>query len=296
MPPQALKICGCLTADSNTHLFAIDDDEYDMDDGEEGTVWTFEDCYSKKAVEIVSPVDGFVVPSATCDYCANVPFLIKWDRLCDACCYEIMVATDDEFTDYWTWTVEPSAPLTPSEWMESEFLPESTYYYKVRTVQAETCQNILSWWSEPRSFTVSPTAAAATIALVSPEPGATGVAKTGLGFSWTVLASSDSFDWVLDDNADLSSPIESKTALESTAYGCTKTLAYDTTYYWQVTAYKDGTAVAMSAVGTFRTMVEPEGPTTPPAVETPFWVWVVIAIGAVLVIVVIVLIFRTRRV
>jgi len=73
-------------------------------------------------------------------------------------------------------------------------------------------------------------------------------------------------------------------------------LAYDTTYYWQVTAYNDGAVVSMSDVCTFRTMVEPEEAPEIPEEVTPFWVWVVIAIGAVLVIVVIVLIFRTRRV
>ena len=44
MMPQALKICGCLTANSNSKLFAIDSSEYyDMEDAETGTVWSFED-------------------------------------------------------------------------------------------------------------------------------------------------------------------------------------------------------------------------------------------------------------
>jgi len=112
-----------------------------------------------------------------------------------------------------------------------------------------------------------------------------------------LLAEADEFDWVLSENADLSSPVESKTGLTSTAYQCTKELEHDTTYYWQVTAYKEGSAISMSAVGTFRTMTEAEeAPPIDEEVETPIWVWVVIAIGAVLVIVVIVLIFRTRRV
>ena len=303
MVPHALKICGCLTSDSNSKLFVVDGydvdesyDAYDMVDGEYGAVWTFEDCYAKKAVELTSPVDGFVVPTSACE-CENAPFLVKWDRLCDACCYEIMTATDEDFTDYYSWIVEPSAPLTPSEWMEEGwFLPETTYYWKVRTVQAETCQDIYSWWSEPQSFTISPTASSATIHLVSPEPGTTGMARIGLGFSWNLLASADEFDWVLSENADLSAPIESKTGLTSTAYGCTKNLDYDTTHYWQVTAYKDGTAIAISSVGTFRTLTQASEPVEPEPEPTPFWVWVVIAIGAVLVIVVIVLIFRTRRV
>jgi len=301
MPPQALKICGCLTADTNSHLFAIDlftpeGPYYDMDDGQEGTVWTFEDCYAKKGVELNSPADGYVVGPDSCD-CCNVPFSISWDRLCDACCYEIQFAMDEDFTDiYDYWWVCPEEPMTPSEWIGCAFDPEFTYYWRIRAVEAETCQDITSWWSEPRSFTVAPTAEAGTINLVSPEPGATDAAIDNLGFSWIMMADADDYDWVLDNNSDFSSPVESETSLTDTAYGCTKTLDYDSTYYWQVTAYKDGSEISKSAVGTFRTMVEPAEP--PPVEEpvTPFWVWIVIGIGAVLVIVVIVLIFRTRRV
>jgi len=296
MPPQALKICGCLTADTNSHLFAIDGYEYDMDEGLNGTVWMFEDCYAKKGVELNSPADGYVVGPDSCD-CCNVPFSISWDRLCDACCYQIQFAMDEDFTDINdSWWVCPEEPMTPSDWIGCEFDPEFTYYWRIRAVEAETCQDITSWWSEPRSFTVAPTAAAGAINLVSPEPGDTGVAIDNLGFSWIMQADADSYDWVLDNNSDFSSPVEEIDGLLDTAYGCTKTLSYDATYYWQVTAYKDGSEISKSAVGTFRTMVEPAEP--PPVEEpvTPFWVWVVIGIGAVLVIVVIVLIFRTRRV
>jgi hypothetical protein len=116
-----------------------------------------------------------------------------------------------------------------------------------------------------------------------------------VGFSWNLQATADAFDWVLSENADLSSPLDSKTGLTSTAAGYMGTLDYSTTYYWQVTAYNEGSMVATSAIGTFTTMAEPEEPYVPPEPGTPMWVWVVIAIGAVLVIVVIVLIFRTRK-
>ena len=296
MQPQALKMCGCLTADSNTRLFAIDDYDYDTCEGLDGTVWTFEDCYSKVGVDLNSPADGYVVGADVCE-CINVPFTISWDRLCDACCYEIQFAMDEDFTDlYDGWWICPDTPTEPSEWIGDYFNPETTYYWRIRAIEAETCQDIRSWWSEGRSFTVSPTASAAAIHLVSPELGATGIAIKNLGFSWNLMASADEFDWVLSKNADLSSPEESQMGLESTAYQCTKTLAYDTTYYWQVTAYNEGSAISTSAIGTFRTQTEAEADVEPPPPPTPVWVWVVIAIGAVLVIVVIVLIFRTRRV
>jgi len=341
MPPQALKICGCLTPDTDSKLFAIDgpmDDDsygyYDMCEGQVGTVWTFEDCYAKKAVELTSPADGFVLPTSACG-CCNVPFVMKWDRLCDACCYEIQFALDKDFTEivtpqsmlvddkvdsipYFDWYCPLDYGMSatnPSAFLGCYFTPETTYYWRIRAVQAETCQEIKSWWSEPLSFTVAPTSAAAAIDLVSPVPGATGVGTMNVGFSWHLLASANTYDWVLSKNADLSSPVENKTGLTHTAYTSTKTLDHGTTYYWQVTAYKDGAAVSTSAVGTFTTgaqgaycdpinglcfdnkadLLAEEATSHAPA-ATPMWVWVVIAIGAVLVIVVIVLIFRTRRV
>jgi hypothetical protein len=316
MPPFALKACGCLTTDTNTKLFAIDDNDYGwegMVNGEPGTVWTFEDCYAKKAVELTSPADGFVVGTSSCD-CCNVPFNIFWDRLCDACGYEIEFALDPDFTQLvpvyfddmvlFDSVVEdgagniyfPESGTNPSAFLECYFQPETTYYWRVRAAEAGTGQIIHSWWSDAQSFTVAPTAASGAIELVAPTPGATDVPVTNAAFSWHMLASWDSFDFVLSKNADLSSPVMSSTGLHSTAASYTGTLSYDTPYYWQVTAYKEGSAISMSAIGTFRTMEQPAGPVTPEPTPTPFWVWVVIAIGAVLVIVVIVLIFRTRRV
>jgi hypothetical protein len=209
----------------------------------------------------------------------------------------------------------PIAPTTPSAMFGCYFTPETTYYFRIRTVEAETDQEIHSWWSEPQSFGVAPTAASAAIDLVSPVPGALNVPPKNLGFSWDLLAAADAFDWVLSKNADLSAPVQSKTGLTGTATTYAGTLDYGTTYYWQVTAYNDGAAISTSSVGTFTTA--PTGAfccpvdglcfDTEAALKahndaehaqpmTPYWVWVVIAIGAVLVIVVIVLIFRTRRV
>jgi hypothetical protein len=303
--PDALKICGCLTPDSNTHLFALDNGwDYDMCEGEDGALWTYEDCYAKKAPEIISPTDGMVIAADPCS-CYSVPFTVIWDSLCDACSYDIAFALDEDFTmpvpvnletglTYHVVGDDPS--FTVMGGPDGGLSCETTYYIRVRAADAATGEIIHSWWSEPISVTIAPSVAAGEIDLVSPEPGATGVATEGVGFSWDLLAATDAFDWWLDDNSDFSSPVETKTGLTSTAYECTKELEYDTTYYWMVTAYNEGSAISSSAVGTFRTMEEAEEPTPPPPVETPVWVWVVIGIGAALVIVVIVLIFRTRRV
>jgi len=324
--PDALKICGCLTADSNIKLFAIDAwDVYDMVENEYGSVWTFEDCYAKKAPEPTAPADGTVIPADPCS-CYSGPFTLTWDTLCDACYYEIQFALDEDFTmlvgvngktpeelRYEVTGDNPSYSIMGGP--EGGLSCETTYYWRVRASKAATEQVLHSWWSEG-SFTVAPSILAAQITLVSPVPGATGVAIKNVGFSWDLLADADAFDWVLSKNADLSAPVESKPGLTSEAYTCTKTLEYGATYYWKVTAYNEDAVISNSAVGTFTTAptgafccpqdglcfdtqaeLEAHNAEAHPAQPaTPIWVWIIIAIGAVLVIVVIVLIFRTRRV
>jgi hypothetical protein len=313
MMPKALKICGCLTADSNSKLFAIDGlcdtcdpvgPGYDMAKGLDGTVWGFEDCYAKAAPALTSPADDALIPADPCE-CFNLEVILRWDRQCDACSYDIQIALDEEFSELigLAWTGDrdledytPPRAKDPSYVIDrGDLMCDNIYYWRVRSADAETGQIIHSWWSDARSFRVAP-GPNTGIVMIAPEADASDVAITDVAFTWSITASADEFDWVLSSNADLSSPKESKTGLTTTAYTSAVTLDYDATYYWQVTAYKDGGEVSKSAIGTFRTMVEPPADGVEPVTKTPVWVWVVIAIGAVLVIVVIVLIFRTRRV
>jgi hypothetical protein len=321
MVPDALKSCGCMDPTTDTKLFAIGkvDTGYDMEKAKDFTVWMFDDCYAKKAPELAPLPD--VIPADPCS-CYNAPFSIAWDCLCDACYYEIQYDLDSTFGSPMTIKIAPTpggaatSYLFPGGATAALFSCETTYYLRIRASQAGTCQVIHSQWSDPAvEFTVAPSTGAAAIDLISPAPGALNQPTKNVGFSWDLTATADAFSWVLSANADLSSPLDSKTGLTGKATSYAGTLTHGTTYYWQVTAYNGGTAVSMSAIGTFTT-----GPTgafcaadgmcfetqaelqayiaslaQEPA-ATPFWVWVVIAIGAILVIVVIVLIFRTRRV
>jgi hypothetical protein len=327
LEPSSLKICGCLTADSNTRLWAIDwsagyydreccesyfydccdcyGDPYwlDCDCGCVGRLWTYEDCFSKGAPDLVSPADGTMVAADEC-YCWNEDVTLKWERMCNACSYDVQVALDEDFNDViWEWrnydpwedrrasASEPSVVIT-----EGELDCASTFYWRVRVSDAETGEYIYSWWSEARSFTVE-VGPLAAIALTAPDNGVTNVPITGISFTWTAVTDASGYDWVLSANADLSSPVESKTGLTGTAYTFTGTLQKNTAYYWRVTAKKDGVVISTSDISTFTTAPEkPAPPPQPAPPKTPTWVWVIIAIGAVLVIVVIVLIFRTRRV
>jgi len=323
---DALKICGCLDPTSNTKLFAIDAWwDYDFEDNDFGSVWTFEDCYAKKAPETVTPE----VKADPCS-CFSAPFTLTWDPLCDACVYEIQFALDEDFTmpvkvnnegspatDYIISGITGDSPsFSVLGGQDGGLSCETTYHWRVRASEAATGQVIHSWWTVGESFTVPPSILASQIELVAPAPGALNVPPKNPGFSWDLLAEANSFNWVLSKNADLSAPVSTKTGLTESATTHSGTLDYGTTYYWQVTAYKDDSIVGVSAIGTFTTAptgafccpidglcfdtqaaLQAHNADAHPAVPaTPVWVWVVIAIGAVLVIVVIVLIFRTRRV
>jgi len=294
--PQALKNCGCLTPDSNTRLLAIDSSqEYDMDGGETGAVWSFEDCYAKAAPSLTAPTKGFLVPADPC-HCSSVPFALRWQRQCDARAYDIQIALDRNFSEIMEDILgyEPPTLSTPGYFVtKGELLPGVTYYWRVRAVEAETGQIIHSWWSTSLSFTV----ALGTVVgpdLLAPQDGAADVSITKVAFTWGTVELADKYDWVLSKNADLSNPVETKPGMTVTAYTYKGTLEYGTTYYWQVTAWKEGVQISQSNTGSFCAKVKTSLPVVPPPV-TPFWVWAIIAIGAVLVIVVAVLMFRIRR-
>ncbi len=316
--PSSLKICGCLSKDTNSNLFAIDDrdyyDDYDFDGAKfttsaEGRLWTYEDCFAKAGIDLTAVGDGDMVASDPC-ICANDKFVLEWERLCNACEYEFDISMDEDFNqivvdeqDYDTTAngyYKPPKGSAPSVVIgEGDIDCNTTYYWRVRAHYAETDEIIQSWWSDTWSFTVEAGPSVA-IDLTSPDDGATNLPLTGIGFTWSSVADATSYDWVLSANADLSSPVETKTGLTGTAYTYTGTLKTNTTYFWRVTAMKDGSVFSEGDIGTFTTAPAPIPPPPPPpaapAPTTPAWVWVVIGIGAVLVIVVIVLIFRTRRV
>jgi hypothetical protein len=332
MAPHALKICGCKDATTDTRLFAIDGlsdtgnglpcerqcpTNYDMCEAKDGTVWTFADCYAKKAPVLTAPA---VVPADPCS-CYSAPFSVTWDCVCDACHYEIEFAQDEDFTMPVAVGGEMGTGDNPSFSVlggeAGKLSCEMDYYVRVRASESGTCQVIHSWWSTPAKFTVAPSTAAGEVHMGGPASGAQDIGIAKVPFTWDVIANADKYDWVLSKNADLSSPVESATGLTSPAYTCTKTLEWGTPYYWQVKAYKGGALLSTSPVSSFTT-----APTSPCLYRcpidglcfdtqallqahydsvhkqpgTPMWVWIVIAIGAILVIVVIVLIFRTRRV
>jgi hypothetical protein len=156
--PQALKICGCLTADTSSKLLATDGSQsYDMEKSETGTVWSFEDCYSKIAPTLLSPADGATI-SADPRRCVNAAFALKWNRHESACLYDIQIALDEDFTDVVVDTQgyeSPKGKAARYDVAKGTLPCGVTYFWRVRFAEVKTGQVIHSWWSDPRSFTVA---------------------------------------------------------------------------------------------------------------------------------------------
>jgi len=327
---SSFKLCGCLSADTNTKLYAIDwlswyygevrnltwwgDPSFAYSDCQDrndnsglGRLWTYEDCYAKAGPTLMSPATGAVVDADPC-YCWNDAFTLKWDRQCDACSYNLQISLDEDFTEVVSdhdWTgkddddcteidYDPPKGSAPSYVVANKALGEgscgTTYYWRVRSADAETDEIIHSPWSEVRSFTVA-VGPMAQLTLTNPSNGAIGVAVSNIPFTWDAVADATGYEFSLM-NAATDAAVVSATSVSGTTYTYTGTLDYSTSYYWMVKAFKDTTSFG-EATATFTTGAEG---VVPPEPTTPAWVWVIIAIGAILVIVTLVLIFRTRRV
>jgi len=311
--PSALRLCGCLTADTNTFLWAIDNEPYDMAMGALGTVWQYEDCVAKAGPTLKTPINDAKIAADPCE-CYNAPFALSWERLCLACEYDVQIAADADFTilviDERNYL--PGDPEHPAFIVGKELACAATFYWRVRSANAEFCGDIIhSPWSEVRSFTVE-IGPFGGVTLLAPAQGATDVAVTNVGFTWSGVTGATGYRFLLSGRSDVTVPLVS-TVITSTGYTYTGTLDNSTPYYWRVSAMKDDTILGTSAIGTFTTVavavpptppvvIEEVPPAAPPVIKippaqmiTPTWIYAIIGVGAALAIVVIVLIVRTRR-
>ena len=337
--PSALVLCGCLTPDSNATLWVIDVHPYydgwntchtRFDDADIGRLWTFTDCFAKAGPALIGVAKGATIASDDCE-CINVQVILEWDRICDACEYDIEIALDSAFK-HKVWTVstidgtwgganvvehvlcagvnkcdaplsfyKPSDPCAPSIVVPKGALDCNTeYFWRVRARAAETGEVYRSQWSDVWSFTVA-VGPDGAIKLTAPDDGATNVPHQNLVFTWTAVSEATGYEMTLWDSKGAEVASASGT---TTSYVLGETLGYDSAFTWQVKAMKGSNVLSESQVSTFRTMTAPTAPPEipetvinfPEPAGTPSWVWVVIALAAILIIVVVVLIFRTRRV
>ncbi|MBN1152845.1 MAG: hypothetical protein JXA58_06505, partial [Dehalococcoidia bacterium] len=110
--PSALALCGCLTADTNATIWAIDVNPYydgwdacytEFDDSDVGRLWKFTDCFAKAGPSLISVAKGTTIASDDCE-CVNIQVILEWDRICDACEYDVEIALDSAFK-HKVWTV-----------------------------------------------------------------------------------------------------------------------------------------------------------------------------------------------
>jgi len=306
------------------------------------TVRSFADWLAFGGITLASPATEAVVdvnPLSGRAY--DLPF--NWNRVSDAdvVTCQFQVATDPDFnallvvgqTDLDHGLVENIATdivsviVGPSGAVGSQFMPNTTYYWRVRVSQirgaapAYTPLNPwLSPWSETRSFRVE---GEIPFSIISPEVGAIGVSLT-TSLSWTEYPGAIGYEVAVAEDPTFAILDVSHSA-DYNFYHIEEPLKYSTTYYWRVRAITGEAQPKMPAPGSdweegvFTTEAEPveEEPLVivtekaappaeviqlpaPPAKEVPvipdYLLWTIVGIGAVLLIALIVLIVRTRRV
>jgi len=303
--PSALRICGCTDIETPSILWAIDwDYEYDIAKGLDGTLWSYEDCAAKKGIVLTAPKDGAVLDCDVCATCDVTPFTLQWKRMCLACSYDIEIM-DEDGNLIWE-EIDTATTGDPPKFYfnESGLFCGNTYTWHVREANTSTGECVHSPWSETWSFTIAASSGDA-VQLIAPEAGAMGVPLTGVGFTWSSVSKATSYSFVLSANADLSGALATSDQ-SGTAYSYSGTLDNETSYYWQVTAWKGSVMLSQSNIGTFSTaaeaiIIEPPAPGEPPIINippvqqiVPTWIYAVIGIGAALVVVVIVLIVKSR--
>ena len=295
--------------DTNSILWAIDTTEYDVADETQGNLWSYEDCAAKHGPNLTSPADEAVLDCELCADCGASPFTLKWERMCNACSYDIEIM-DEDGNLIFDWVDEEITGDPPTFYVDDADVVltcGATYTWHVREANT-SCECVHSPWSDTWTFTIS-VGGGDGISLLSPDEGALGVPISNVGFSWTSVPDADSYSFILSPNANLTGALVSQDQ-GTTAFNYSGELDYNKAYYWQVKAWKGSVLLTTSSVGVFNTMDEPTEPTPPVVVEetpapvieippaqniTPGWIYAVIAIGAALIVVVIVLIVRTRR-
>jgi hypothetical protein len=280
-----------LTTGSNV-LWTLDDDE----------LWVLEDTLSGSPT-LDAPPDGYKSD-------VEEEMRVSWDEMrgIDEDYHVKYTNVDPDTTDS-VYTDETSILLT-------QLSATSEYEWKVRAApQSEGNDTWSSRWSEKWTFFT---------ALGEPPWAPTLYTPGGVwqysgidvelmpAFSWESAKTADSYQFILADNAEFTSPLVNTKTPES-AYQLDFELDYNSNYFWKVQAYKGTEALSRwSDIGAFTTIMEPEPPPPsppPPATVTqpapapvviptpipPILLWVIVGIGAALIIAVIVLIVRTRR-
>jgi len=327
LEPKSLKLCGCLTPDTYTQLYAIDNDWYANNHNvqtnhggvaalaDRGMLWRYIDCMAKKG-PVLTMDDGEIIG---CDPATgrNQEVNFTWEQMCIATDYDMAISKDKSHTLRVASlnNFRPVSTTSPALVYFSNggaTMPATvavpslecghSYYWRVRVRDETTGDFVRSPWSETRSFTIKAGFRVTTPyygpQLLAPDNGCGCPCDAPLCFSWSPFKETTDYRFQLSENPDMSSPLVNEVVKGSTAYQYTNKAKCNTNYFWRVQAESPAPS-EWSAVFSFMTQAELPSPPPPPVTPeeaTPLWVWVIIAIGAILVIVTLVLIFKTRRV
>ncbi len=322
--PSALKAS---TSTGKVTLLAIDVSG-------SNSVKYYNDTLALSGPAITGPADEALIQANSV---TGYPMAINlmWSRISLATGYEVLLALDSNFESQLnldgivtTADSDVAAEVAGSYTAMSLIIPApadyglnpgTTFYWKVR---ADT--PISSAWSETRSITIQPVAAAVP-ALASPVNGST-IKNQSPAFSWSPVTGCTQYEFQLSTTPTFGTQVLTDTpASAGTLVPVTIKLEKGKQYFWRVRAFEPIQG-DWSTAGNFLVAVDEPEPTTapppvtvtnappvtitippaspaptytlaPPAQEeiAPTYIWAIIIIGAILVIAVIVLIVRTRR-
>ncbi|MFC1967630.1 hypothetical protein ACFLV2_03240 [Chloroflexota bacterium] len=275
-------------------------------------------------LQLRSPASGFVNPMNTITGIAD-EISFSWSRYSNATAYELYIAYDDEFRQTVTTisvssddgTVVVSVGPGQSGTANVYFSEGTRYYWRVKITSPSQ-----SLYSATRTFTVK-TAIIEVPTLYTPGNGSAGVSRKP-SFSWGPVYGADEYQFVLDDNPALDSPIVDIT-VNVPGFVMPDELDYGKTYYWSVRPLGAG---SWSALFNFTVVEKPPVTTSQPSIIVtqaptptvivpapspqptevvrltpepsssggmPGYTWVIILIGAALAALVVMLIIRAPR-
>lgn len=304
LEPWSLKLCGCLTLDTDTTLWAIDNSDY-VPDMNEGMLWANTDCLAKRGPALVTGDETLF----GCDPVSgrNQEVDLCWEQLCIATGYDIEIAKDSSFTiRVLDWAsvsenntanfLQPADVLVPCTYIPAggfvstaasaiassgNFECGHTYYWRVQVRSGAGSQIIRSPWSEARRFTLKAglpvTAKYCGLTLLSPGSGSRGCPVNKMTFSWSPFVNSAKYKFVLAKDAAMTQVV-TEADVAATAYVYEGTLEYGRNYFWRVMAIAPAPS-DWSATFSFMTEAEPlPAASTAAKPKVPFWIWPIIAI------------------
>ncbi len=191
LEPKSLKLCGCLTQDTYTTLYAIDNDEYANNHNvydnfggvtlvrDRGMLWAYTDCMAKIGPTLTMD-DGTIIG---CDPATgrNQEVNFTWEQLCIADYYELYIGKDNRFSQrIFAATFSPASVMSPAliyfaggggtypalfetsggttfQVTEGRIMALDCgheFFWKVRVRDERTDDAVRSPWSEVRSFLI----------------------------------------------------------------------------------------------------------------------------------------------